>query len=574
MSHDILEYIKGRNTVDVNSNYEIEDVANVRRQISAYAEYTFNRALIKEEMSVGEEVLKHHKNEIYIHDLSKLIIMPYCYSYSLLNIFEKGINYYADFPSKPPKRMDSFISLVIEFSSYAANRTRGAIAFPDLTPFLSYYSKNVSNYYFTNQCQRLFYSWNQHLRQGAESLFTNISFFDKNYIESLFGDTLLPILDLSVEDVIDTQKKLMLFHTDEILNRNMLRFPVITCALSRTNGDVADEEFYNFAVKQNIHHNMYNFLILENLKAVASCCRLINDGQNPFLNSYGSGSVDIGSSQVVSLNLPGILVRHPRSYEDKIMEFLDISVEFLIEHRKMLERYSYLDKLWRQEFRNFNRLLSTVGIIGLSDFKEMSGFSWEETKSLMESVKSRIKREKFVNLELVPAESAAVALCEKDSRKAKNTPFSEYYEKVGLYSNQIVAPWYEVSLVERAKIASKFSEIFDGGQMFFVSLDGECTSGEQMKSLINGLVKYSIPYFCFDTAMIRCSNGHVSVGNNNVCPKCGSKDIKSFRRVVGYFVEISQMGSRKTLDIPNRKGMEKPVEIGGVHREISNTIVA
>ena len=555
----ILEYVKGKNIIDINANYETEDVANVRRQISAYAEYTFNRELIKDEIPHGTDALEHHKEEIYLHDMSKLLILPYCYSYSLLNIFNNGIKYYPDFPSNPPKRLDSFISLVVEFSSYAANRTRGAIAFPDLIPFLAYYQKNedLSAYTFVNQCQRLFYSWNQHLRQGAESLFTNISFFDRYYIESLFGDTLLPILDITVDDVIRTQKEVMLYHTDEILHRNMLRFPVITCALSRDNGNIADKDLYKFATEQNVHHNMYNFLILENLKAIASCCRLINDGENPFLNSYGSGSVDIGSSQVVSLNLPGIVIRHPDDYEEKIYNFLDLSIDFLIGHRNVLEKYSHLDKLWNQNFRTFNRLLSTVGIMGLWDFKMLTDLSWDETKNIMTNLQNHIKkRANFINLELVPAETASVALCQKDSKVAKGSRFSTHYSNVKLYSNQVVAPWDDISFPERVKIASMFSNIFDGGQMFFVSVDSGFTNNEQMMTIMDGLAKNNIPYFCFDTFISRCKSGHTTTGSRSTCPICGTPDITQFRRVVGYFVQLTQMHDRKDIDIPNRRSIE------------------
>ena len=552
MNENLEQYLKGRSVVDINANYDLEDIANVRRQISAYSEYLFNREIIKNEYDREEELLLSHKNEIYIHDFSKLILMPYCYSYSLFNIWNNGLDYYDNFPSKRPKRLDSFISLVIEFSSYAANRTRGAIAFPDLIPFVSYYQKKgISNYELMNNLQRLFYSWNQNLRQGAESLFTNISFFDRNYIESLFGDNILPVLDLDIDDVINTQRKIMEFHTDEILNRNMLRFPVITCAISKTENGIGDPEFLDFALEQNYKHCMYNFLVMKNLKAIASCCRLINDGENPFLNSYGSGSIDIGSSQVVSLNLPGLVIRHD-DWEDRLYEYLDLSLDFLEWHRQFLYNHSYLDKLWGLEYRHYNRLLSTIGIIGLWDFKHVTDMDWIEIRDLISDIQTHIKSKgSYFNMELVPAESAAISLFKKDKKITKH----DHYSNIEMYSNQIVAPWDDMSFVEKIKISSLFSKLFDGGQMQFLSIGEAFPTSEQMKTILSGVVDYEIPYFCFDSYLTRCDQGHVSIGNANVCHVCSSPNLSKFRRIVGYFVELSKMHERKDIDIPNRRNI-------------------
>jgi len=560
---DFEKFLKGDSVVDVNANYS-PDVANVRKQLASGAELIFNKYLITEWFDRGKEILQRHGNEIYIHDLSKCILLPYCYSISVEPILAEGLPYYQHFKSKPPKRLDSFISQLIEFTSFVANRTRGAIGIPDLILALTYFVKKsnitttpdgkLTEYRFHNELQRLFYSFNQHLRQGAESLYTNITFFDEPYLRHLFNKN---AWGLEIEELSAVQKAVMRWHTHEI-EHQMLRFPVITAGLKKKDGKIQDEGFLKFALEQNINHTMYNFLVLPHLDAIASCCRLISS-KKPFFNSYGSGGVQIGSHQVVSLNLPGIYIRHPDTFEERIKENLQLIRNFLDWHRKLLNDYQHLDVTFQLGLRSLRRMYSTVGIIGVWDLKELAGFSWNELEEVLQIVRSTIDSwEGFYNCELVPAESAAISLWDTDKRYAEkhagNPEFQRYYREGTMYANQIVSPWIEMSLGEKAEITGRLSRYFDGGQMMFVGIPSPFKEVHQMERILRGLVKANIPYFAFDTWIARCLElNHLTLGHANACPICGSKNLAYFRRIVGYFVEQSNMHERRTRDLPRRR---------------------
>jgi len=560
---NIEKFLTGGNVVDVNANYS-PDIANVRKQLASGAELVFNKELISEWFDRGREILGRHGKEIYIHDLSKNILMPYCYSISVEPILAEGLTYYPHFKSKPPKRLDSFIAQLIEFTSYVANRTRGAIGIPDLILGLTYFVKKegaislneyrLTDYRFRNELQRLFYSFNQHLRQGAESLYTNISFFDSYYLAHLFNKN---SWGLDIDELSAVQSAVMRWHTREV-ETQMLRFPVITAALKVKNKKIQDEEFLEFAVKQNLHHTMYNFLVLPHLDAIASCCRLISS-KKPFFNSYGSGGVQIGSHQVVSLNLPGIYLRYPDTFEERIKENLQLAKEFLDWHRKLLEEYQYLDATFELGLRSLRRMYSTIGIIGLWDLKQLIGltYSWDDLENLLKEIRRVIDSwEGFYNCELVPAESAAISLYDTDKAYAEKhqKDKSKYYENGRMYSNQIVSPWVEMSLGERVEITGRFSKFFDGGQMMFVNVPSVFQNVHQMRKIIEAIVKKEVPYFAFDNYLSRClKHNHLTLGDVDACPICGSKDILKFRRIVGYFVEQSNMHERRLRDLPYRK---------------------
>ena len=85
-------------------------------------------------------------------------------------------------------------------------------AFPDIFVCMTYFVKKFNlledtdkifaegqtkKQFLHNVLQQLFYSVNQNLREGSESMFTNVSFFDRSYCESLFS-TYWNILDINV----------------------------------------------------------------------------------------------------------------------------------------------------------------------------------------------------------------------------------------------------------------------------------------------------------------------------------------------------------------------------------------
>jgi len=123
-----------------------------------------------------------------------------------------------------------------------------------------------------------------------------------------------------------------------------------------------------------------------------------------------------------------------------------------------------------------------------------------------------------------------------------------------MYANQIVSPWIEMSLGEKAEITGRLSRFFDGGQMMFVGIPSPFKEVHQMERILKGLVKANIPYFAFDTWIARClEHNHLTLGHANACPICGSKNLAYFRRIVGYFVEQSNMHERRIRDLPRRR---------------------
>ena len=554
-------FLSGKNVVDINANYDYE-LANVRRQLSALIENQFNRELILKKYPQGERLLSaHDEGSIYIHDLSKILLQPYCYSFSVLPLVREGIKFSDSFCSLPARRLDTFIAHLREFSSHAAIRTRGAVGFADLCACLTYYVKREhlletteGQRFFKQKLQSFFYSLNENLREGSEAMFSNLNFFDRYYIESVYDDY-FDILDIDAEDIMNVQKCILKWHTEEILTRKVLRFPIITVVFNLDQSNVVkDNDFLEFVASENMKHTMYNFLLQRGLDAIASCCRLISQTSSHFLNSYGSGGVSIGSHQVVSLNLPHIYLSSPKDFKERLLESLELVIDFLSWHRNLLWEHRHLDSLSESGYRSVNRMFSTLGLIGFWDLLQVADMSWEEgEKFIKDFVRVVDSYRQFMNIELVPAETAAYTLFDKDKAKFSHP----HYSQVQMYSNQVDALWSASSFGERIKNSGRISKYFSGGSMTFISMQSFFTSFEQVSNLVKRIGRFGVPYFTFDTQINSCKSGHSTLGEVLKCPLCGAKINQKFRRIVGYFVNVNKFHERKERDLPFRKNISQ-----------------
>ena len=90
-----------------------------------------------------------------------------------------------------------------------------------------YYMKDP-DYYARQQMQKFIYRLNQPFLRIDQSAFTNVSIFDRPYLESLFGGIKFPDGSYAIdhiEDLIDFQKMFMDV-VSEIREENMFTYPV------------------------------------------------------------------------------------------------------------------------------------------------------------------------------------------------------------------------------------------------------------------------------------------------------------------------------------------------------------
>ncbi len=173
----------------------------------------------------------------YLNDSTTASYFPYCWADDFTRLATEGLFFLNNYNNEPPKHLTTYIDDVIEFVSFLSNRQSGAVGMPNVLIWgwwfwykdvqTGYYIKDPK-YYWRQQCQKLIFRLNQPFLRIDQSAFTNISIFDRPYLESLFGGIVFPDGEMAIdhiEDLIEAQKEFMRV-VDETRSIQMFTYPV------------------------------------------------------------------------------------------------------------------------------------------------------------------------------------------------------------------------------------------------------------------------------------------------------------------------------------------------------------
>ena len=231
-------------TIDSNANASNKDIRSLLSEKGKSHDklFAFNKIFYEMQKKYGlntarEWLETEYNGGFYLHDAPSSTYLPYCYAFDLTRLATEGLFFLKNYNAKAPNHLTTFLDDVIEFTSYMCNRSSGAVGLPNILIWSFYFWKKdcETGYYikdpdyYLRQCfQKLVYRLNQPFLRIDQSSFTNVSIFDRNYIESLFGGVKYPdgtyVIDY-IEDIIEHQKIFMEVVSD-IRSENMFTFPV------------------------------------------------------------------------------------------------------------------------------------------------------------------------------------------------------------------------------------------------------------------------------------------------------------------------------------------------------------
>ena len=169
-----------------------------------------------------------------------------------------------------------------------------------------YYIKSPE-YYLRQNYEKLIYRLNQPFLRIDQSSFTNVSIFDRCYLESLFGGIIFPDGTMAIDHIeeIMVAQKMFMEVVSDIRTTNEFTYPVLTYSLYYKDGAFQDEEFARWASTHNIMWADSNFFVSDNIGVLSNCCRLLSDSSklDAFINSIGGTALSIGSCRVSTINL-------------------------------------------------------------------------------------------------------------------------------------------------------------------------------------------------------------------------------------------------------------------------------
>jgi len=574
-------------SIDANANSSTRDVRTLMSDMMKPHTklLAFNKIFYeltkKYGLAVAEEWLENEWNgAYYLHNSSTSTLFPYCFAYDLDQVVEKGLFFIDKFKSRPAKHLTTFNDHVLEFVSWNANRTSGAVGLPSYLVYSYYFWKNdikndfylKSPEYYRKQCfQKFVYDLNQPYLRVTECAFTNLSIMDRNYLTEIFGDRVFPngefVID-HIEGIIEHQK-IFMETVAEIRQKLYMTFPVLTFALLYKDGKFVDEEFARWSNKHNMLWYDSNFYVGNDVSVLSNCCRLLSDTKklNGFINSIGGTSLQIGSVQVNTINLRRIALECNGDKEkyipiliqrlDNCIKVLDVLRGIIVRNveKGLLPNYTFeLIKLEKQYntigITSFYETIREFGLIDTDEFGNKS-YSDEGMKfaslilNTVNEVKDSYDFDYSINVEAIPAERANVVLCNKDNALYDNK-FDDF-----IYSNQWIPLMENCTIQEKIRLGAILDKECGGGQISHINLQGRFANEEQSWSLLNTIAEHGVIYFAYNVKTSVCEDGHGFFGE--YCPTCGKIKADEFSRIVGFLTAKSTYSKERKQEFDKRR---------------------
>lgn len=581
-------------TIDSNANVGAKDTRSLANEKTKSQDKLESLAAIFDEikavfgLDAAKEWLRaEYTGEFYLHDASSAKDIPYCFAYDLTRLATEGLFFLKNYNYRPSNHLTTFLDNVIEYISYMSNRSSGAVGIPNILIWTYYFwKKDCENgyaikspqYHIRQNFQKLIYRLNQPFMRVVQTAFVNVSIFDRNYIESLFGGVKYPdgtyVIDF-VEEIIEHQKVFMEV-VSEIRSENMFTFPVLTYSLLYKDGKFVDEEFARWCSDHNTIWNDSNFFVSGDVTTLSNCCRLLSDTSKltAFVNSIGGTALSIGSIKVNTINLMRIALKYAKETEDVMLNrylFLDelnkkatLCCKMLQAHRNIIKQNIEAGLLpnYVEGGVEMDKQYSTIGILGLYEVIEEFGFIEEDEFGYkyytddgvqfasdifqtLNMVKDSYECDFSFNIESVPAERAAVILCQKDN-------LIYHRDDRFIYSNQWIPLTAKCTIQEKLKLSSILDEKCSGGSIAHINLESNFPNTDMAWEMLNRIAQAGVIYFAFNTRINECKNHHGFVGTD-ICPVCGEPVFDTYQRIVGYLVPTRNYSKERFMEFDARR---------------------
>ena len=456
---------------DPNANVTQKNVANLDGEVYKVENRIIQRQRMKDELSVlYPEVAKQYEVDvenhiIYPHDEASVPTLKfYCQADTLYPLMTEGVGNIDGITPSAPNDLQSFSGQITNLIFLLSSQCKGAVAVGEYFIALNYYivQEFGTNWYekldvvtTTEHCSKqrtirdaiykafkqFIYGVNQPAgNRSYQSPFTNVSYYDHTYFDSLFGEFYYPDGTKPQWEAVDCLQRLFMKFFNKLRTKQILTFPVETMAMvydPKTN-DIIDKDYKDFTAEMYAEGHSFFTYISDSADSLASCCRLRNElAENTFNPTSGLTGVMTGSCNVITLNINRIVQDCNKAYGLKRnggwKENTPFLKDYLIDILERVYKYhiAFKTMLYEQEekgmfaacnggYIHMNKLYSTIGINGLNEAARFLGLNVSNNPEYIEFLQFILgtikeqnklhsihdkKRPFLFNSEVVPAES-------------------------------------------------------------------------------------------------------------------------------------------------------------------------
>lgn len=465
----IRDYAKASNAAtgskyDSNANVTEKNIVTLNGELFKGDIIKVNRTILTDKIRemYGEDLAKEYIRQLESHELYKhdeTSIMPYCVAITMYPFLLEGLQPIGGLSAKP-KNLDSFCGMFVNLVFAISSQFAGAVATGEFLMYFDYFARKEwgEDYWkyadancqlrFTTDTnsegadkpintakvtsmltiekvieqkfQQIVYSINQPAAaRNFQSVFWNISYFDKYYFEGLFGEFVFPDGSKPQWDSLNwLQKKFMSWFNEE-RTKCILTFPVETVALLTDGEDIRDKEWADFTAEMYSKGHSFFTYTSDSADSLSSCCRLRNEvSDNQFSYSLGAGGIATGSKSVMTLNINRLvqdavnkgydMIDYLRSQVQKVHKYQTAYNELLKDYLK-----DGLLTVYTAGFINLKKQYLTVGVNGVIEAAEFLGIKVSDNPTYREFMQSILKtisdenrkaktKELMFNTEFVP----------------------------------------------------------------------------------------------------------------------------------------------------------------------------
>lgn len=599
---------------DVNANVTMKNVANLEGEVYKTTNRVIQRQRMKDKLNeMYPEVAKKYEEDlnshiIYTHDEATTpVLKQYCMAVSLYPLMVEGVGNIDGTTPTPPNDLQSFSGQVTNLIFLLSSQCKGAVAVGEYFIALNYYivQEFGPNWYekldvvtTTDHCSKqrtirdaiykafkqFIYGINQPAgNRSYQSPFTNVSYYDHTYFDSLFGELYYPDGTKPQWEAVDCLQRLFMKFFNKLRTKQVLTFPVETMAMvydPKTN-DIIDKDYKDFTAEMYAEGHSFFTYISDSADSLASCCRLRNElAENTFNPTSGLTGVMTGSCNVITLNINRIVQDCDKAYGLKRnggwKENTSFLRDYLVDILQRVYKYhiAFKTMLYELEDRGMfaasnggyiyiSKLYSTIGINGLNEAARFLGMTVGNNKEYIEflqlvlgTIKEQNKahsihdanRPFLFNSEVVPAEGLGGKNYNWDKEDGYWVPEDE-----NLYNSYFYDAHDDTSVLDKFILHGRQTyQYTDGGSAAHINLEDHL-SKEQYLKLIGFAIVNGTNYFTFNIPNSKCDDcGYITKHPITECPKCHSNHITQYTRVIGYLRPIKSFGKDRQVEASHR----------------------
>mgnify|MGYP001743355767 FL=1 len=575
---------------DANANVENKNIATLIGELPKRSFIRLNRRLLTDRIkqmygkALAERYLYLLDNH-FIYKNDETSLANYCASITMYPWLLNGtMNIGGN--STAPTNLKSFCGGFVNMVFIVSSMLSGACATPEFLMYMSYFlqqeygddfylradevvdlskKQRTMDKIITDCFEQVVYSINQPTgARNFQAVFWNISYYDKNYFESIFGDFRFPDGQKPSWDALSwLQKRFMRWFNAE-RTRTVLTFPVETMALLSKDGDVLDKEYADFTAEMYAAGHSFFTYMSDNADSLASCCRLRNEIQdNGFSYTLGAGGVSTGSKSVLTINLNRCVQQATReglNYTEYLASIVDLVHKVQLAYNENLKALQVkgMLPLFDAGYINIQRQYLTIGVNGMVEAAESLGIQISDNKEYEEFVGSILglieqynkqyrSKDVLFNCEMIPAENVGVKHARWDREAGYFVPRDCYNS----YFYIVEDP--NTDIIEKFRLhGRRYIEHLTGGSALHMNLD-EHLGEAQYRQLLRVAAKEGCNYFTFNIPNTLCNEcGTIDKRHLEECPHCHSHNVDYLTRVIGYLKRVSNFSVDRQKEAARR----------------------